>query len=105
MNKPKNESHFYTIDQEISGYIVDSYGIDPKTAKGKLHKFVYYIYLCSFDQGNPMFHESTKKRTGFSSELIYIYELMFFHINKPDLTTTLLVSLYPDHYLILLPSI
>lgn len=77
MNKPKNESHFYTIDQEISGYIVDSYGIDPKTAKGKLHKFVYYIYLCSFDQGNPMFHESTKKRTGFSSELIYIYELMF----------------------------
>lgn len=76
MNKPKNESHFYTIDQEISGYIVDSYGIDTKTAKGKLHKFVYYIYLCSFDQGNPMFHESTKKRTGFSSELIYIYELM-----------------------------
>ena len=77
MNKPKNESHFYTIDQKISKYIIDSYGIDRKTAYDRLHKFTQYIYLCSFDQGNPMFHELTKKRTGFSSELIYIYELMF----------------------------
>lgn len=77
MNKPNAESQVYTTNEKINNYIRKKYTVDIDTVRTRIDKFTQYIYLCSFDQGNPMFHESTKKRTGFSSELIYIYELMF----------------------------
>lgn len=76
MNKPNAKSQVYTTNAKINNYIRKKYTVDIETVRTKINKFTQYIYLCSFDQGNPMFHKLTKNRIGFSSELIYIYELM-----------------------------
>lgn len=77
MNPCESASNRYTKESAIITYTETTFNFNRKTISKRLQLFKEYIYYCSYNQNNPMFHELTIRKTGLSTELINIYELIY----------------------------